>query len=164
MTAFLVFIGIWSLVALAISLLLGSALGRRRPAIDSLGSSAGKRAEGERPGGEASGTPSAAPRRDVPNRWRMVLELVAIEPCRVEKKGSACRLLDGPETPAPLSDEGIAADLTARDLWWCPPCLARDALNPQTPSSPVTPPGFEAASPAAVSSPDTAGDASKNVP
>lgn len=148
MTAFLVFIGIWSLVALAISLLLGSALGRRRPAIDSLGSSAGKRAEGERPGGEASGTPSAAPRRDVPNRWRMVLELVAIMPCRYEKESSACRLLDG----------------SARDLWWCPPCLAYDALNPQAPSSPVSSPGFEAASPAAVSSPDTAGDASKNVP
>jgi hypothetical protein len=157
MTAFLIFLGVWSLVALAISLLLGSHLGRRRrPAIDPLGSATPRPVEGDaHPGDEIrGGQPAshprqgvplltrnysehhftlddsgrkpfligqrqgddprqAAPRRDVPNRWRMVLELVAIEPCRFEKDGSACRLLD----------------YSARDLWWCPPCLAYDALD-----------------------------------
>jgi hypothetical protein len=156
MTAFLIFIGVWSLVALAISLLLGSHLGRRRrPAIDPLGVATPRPPEGDaHPGDEIRGGQPAShprqgvPRRDVPNRWRMVLELVAIEPCRYEKKGLACRLLNG----------------SARDLWWCPPCLAYDALDSLTTSTPVSSPGVEAAPSAASRDDGTATEGASNFP
>lgn len=93
---------------------------RSRPAIDPLGSATPRPPEGDaHPGDEIRGGQPAShprqgvPRRDVPRRWRMALELVAAEGCRFNTEGRPCR-----ELP----------DLD-RDLGWCAPCLAQDALD-----------------------------------